>query len=290
MGNYLKRLLPILIIVFSFYCIKTQTIIPFTDYNIGLPDSLFIGTDNLSWSPDCGNHYYTMNGYIEENSRFVISKNQCSTMDKNLIYFKMCDLLDAYGTKKRKRIKNVMKLYSTEYNKLDSLLKIPEFKSKFYKASGSISNFDVKLAYQINDTILRFYVLTDFEDVIISYTMINEENNWLFANTNTELPYSHVIWGFLLNNEPKDMIVDKDIDKDGYDNLEDNCKCKSNGDQQDSDQDDKGDICDNCQDQFNPDQSDIDEDGIGDICDNCMYKYNPDQADENDNGIGDVCE
>ena len=61
---------------------------------------------------------------------------------------------------------------------------------------------------------------------------------------------------------------DPDIDDDGVLNDADNCRFKSNPNQEDSDNDNIGSACDNCRSAANEDQSDVDGDGIGDQCDN----------------------
>jgi hypothetical protein len=91
-----------------------------------------------------------------------------------------------------------------------------------------------------------------------------------------------------------------DRDKDGVDDVEDNCPNDFNPEQEDADTDGVGDACDNCPDDNNSDQADVDDDGTGDVCDlctdtdgdeygdpgypanmceddNCPYVYNPDQ-------------
>ena len=59
---------------------------------------------------------------------------------------------------------------------------------------------------------------------------------------------------------------EKDSDRDGAPDSEDNCHYKSNRDQKDSDGDGSGDVCDNCPEKYNPDQKDSDLDGTGDAC------------------------
>jgi hypothetical protein len=58
-----------------------------------------------------------------------------------------------------------------------------------------------------------------------------------------------------------------DTDRDGLNNLRDNCPLNRN-----------------------PDQSDTDKDAVGDKCDNCIAVFNPGQEDINHNSIGDTCE
>ncbi len=71
-----------------------------------------------------------------------------------------------------------------------------------------------------------------------------------------------------------------DFDRDGIENLLDNCAFIPNPDQQDLDGDGVGDGCDNCRLAANADQRDSDSDGYGSICD----------ADFNNDGIVDLAD
>ena len=85
-------------------------------------------------------------------------------------------------------------------------------------------------------------------------------------------------------------LAGRDVDKDGVDDLFDNCPGVLNPQQEDPDQDGLGDACDNCPYVANPEQSDGDEDGVGDLCDNCPGKANPDQEDADGDHVGDLCD
>jgi hypothetical protein len=76
-----------------------------------------------------------------------------------------------------------------------------------------------------------------------------------------------------------------DEDKDGANNVIDNCQLTSNPGQEDSDGDGQGDICD--KDSTN---SDADSDGFMNSQDNCVFTHNLDQKDTDGDGEGDVCE
>jgi uncharacterized protein (TIGR03382 family) len=108
---------------------------------------------------------------------------------------------------------------------------------------------------------------------------------------------------------------DTDQDKDGVDDLYDNCPGLANGNQVDTDGDDQGDACDDNDDNdlfpdatdkcplVVDDGTDSDGDGIGDACDgdldgdgvadatdNCKLVSNADQADGDGDGMGDACD
>ena len=71
-----------------------------------------------------------------------------------------------------------------------------------------------------------------------------------------------------------------DSDSDGIADVEDNCPCIHNPEQEDLDGDGLGDVCDN----------DDDNDGVPDSGDNCPINYNSDQSDSDYDGIGDACD
>lgn len=108
---------------------------------------------------------------------------------------------------------------------------------------------------------------------------------------------------------------EKDSDKDGISDSEDNCPTHKNPLQKDKNADGIGDVCsdadrdgivgykDNCPYHKNADQKDINNNGVGDVCefdkdkdwifdsqDNCITKKNPEQKDADTDGIGDSCD
>jgi hypothetical protein len=86
------------------------------------------------------------------------------------------------------------------------------------------------------------------------------------------------------------VVLHKDSDGDGVDDVDDNCPDVYNPGQEDADDDDVGDACDNCQVDYNPDQENSDSDVYGDSCDNCPLVDNPEQADRDGDGYGDTCD
>jgi len=105
----------------------------------------------------------------------------------------------------------------------------------------------------------------------------------------------------------------RDTDKDGIVDPNDNCPLVVNADQADSDGDSIGDACqndhdgdgvadyvvggdgslqmnDNCPSVANPSQANSDGDGIGDACDNCPMVSQTYQSDADADGIGDACD
>ncbi len=64
-----------------------------------------------------------------------------------------------------------------------------------------------------------------------------------------------------------------DADKDGIEDMADNCPLVANAGQEDTDSDGFGNACDNCPLVINPYQTDTDGDGIGDACENLIPVY-----------------
>lgn len=60
---------------------------------------------------------------------------------------------------------------------------------------------------------------------------------------------------------------ERDTDRDGMPDRDDNCPYTANMNQADADGDKRGDVCDNCPGNANPGQEDLDQDGKGDACD-----------------------
>jgi len=94
-----------------------------------------------------------------------------------------------------------------------------------------------------------------------------------------------------------------DVDRDGWEDTEDNCVYASNVDQLDGDGDTVGDACDVCPTVSDPEQLDSDGDGLGDACDedddadgvadgadDCVTIPDPLQTDTDGDGLGDVCD
>lgn len=70
-----------------------------------------------------------------------------------------------------------------------------------------------------------------------------------------------------------------DTDKDGIEDIKDNCVYNANFDQKDIDANGRGDVCD-----------DFDKDGVINSKDNCVDLPNYNQADVDADGLGDVCD
>lgn len=95
----------------------------------------------------------------------------------------------------------------------------------------------------------------------------------------------------MCDNCPFTANVDQeDADYDQFGNACDNCPNLANPDQEDGDLDYAGDLCDNCPLILNKDQKDSEGDQLGDACDNCLYVSNPDQEDGDSDQIGDECD
>jgi hypothetical protein len=122
----------------------------------------------------------------------------------------------------------------------------------------------------------------DWRDGTLGLGRMNNQS-CIACKFNDQSHYDEIMGGMLLdsntNKIPDQSEIDcggsVDCDKDGVDDLIDNCPFIANDVQDDQDADGVGNVCDNCSMTENFPQVDEDADGLGNACDNCPDVANP---------------
>lgn len=206
----------------------------------------------------------------------------------------LCKLLHAYHQATANNLSAVVSSYAPECRSaIETILAVDSIRTKFYDGISNIDSLELYTYYKPDDiyliSVVRVYS-NDNTSCVIPYALRQTNGNWFVSTYSDETGLSHNITTFL-NSYPGSLLErNSDIDVDGINNLEDNCPCNYNPDQNDSDNDGIGDSCDNCPNKYNPLQNDSDGDGVGDECDNCLDTPNPDQSDPDNDGLGDECD
>ena len=203
----------------------------------------------------------------------------------------LCRMLHAY---KSGSLNNVLSLYrSQDIPFINSMMADSVSYSRFILSIGLISKMDFLLSAQQGPYTVAIVDLWDEDSVIgnVCYYMVENNGIWKFASVVDSINTFPINVSYFVQFYPPSSITSSaDFDMDGVSNLEDNCPCTYNPNQQDMDHDGIGDECDNCPITYNPTQIDSDDDGIGDECDNCPRHYNPLQEDTDGDRIGDSCD
>lgn len=265
----------------------------FSSYNL-----LFEVNDSLLYNVDdsnvlCGEYiYYETNAIIPTiNDNWVIDSALCADniIVKPLGLF--CELLGAYSTN---NLNTILSLYAPQsQSTIAELFSVDSIRLKYMEGVNLVESFEIKMGLDLYGGIfwLVDVAFSNGDTLLTPYLTLQEGGQWYFAYYNDDSKMSSNIAAYLTLLEPYQMVtINTDIDGDGVNNLEDNCPCAYNPDQDDTDGDGFGDACDNCPKYPNPDQRDYDNDGTGDFCDNCDTTYNADQSDMDNDGIGDVCD
>ncbi|MEI6694995.1 MAG: thrombospondin type 3 repeat-containing protein [Bacteroidota bacterium] len=263
-----------------------------TSYNVVVP------IDTVGYRSDpaneiCGSKVlYVINAMIAPSNNGWLIDDASGTSNCKLINSptaKLCELLKAY---KQGDIDSVTTLYKTsDHIIINHILSNDTIRLKMQGIIDSITGMRLKFGFQIQG---GFYAMTtlyflDNTAMISPFFFVQENNQWKLSTMLDSFPITSNIAVYLKTHSPSSLIVSNDIDGDGILNINDNCPCKANPNQQDTDGDGIGDLCDNCPTVANHNQSDIDKDGVGDACDNC-YRYNPSQSDIDNDGVGDTCD
>ncbi len=137
-----------------------------------------------------------------------------------------------------------------------------------FKQNGLVDfEQDIRFLAQPNHSYVIYYNVERFVSV-----KIPESGNLKSDVDILKLPSSNI---YSINS----LYIPVDFDKDGVQDLIDNCVHIKNFDQIDVDQNGRGDACD-----------DFDRDGVVNIRDNCINNPNSNQSDEDGDGVGDVCD
>ena len=237
-------------------------------------------------------YYYKLHGMVPSQSHRWIkyeggSQNATGVNSPSAI---LCELLKVYNGGTRDQL---LSLYRPQdAATINEILAVDSIFERWQNATSLINKFDLLISLDEGDHTM---VIVDsyhdnqvLDNTIFAFT--KDAGDWhLAALTDSSGVMANMILAMACFN-PYAMLADDDLDGDGIPNLEDNCACTPNEDQQDSDGDGIGDACDNCVKKYNPNQVDTDGDGVGDSCDNCVTTPNPDQADRDRDKVGDDCD
>lgn len=253
-------------------------------YNYAAKDSINRICDSL--------YYYKLYGMPPvDHSRWVSPQGGTQqSSGVNTPVALLCELLKVYDGGTREQLLNLYRAEDAEI--INETLSVDSVFTRWQNVTSRVNKFDVLMSLNIDD--LTFVFVDAYHDnTVLFNTMFDftcTGGEWHIAASIDSLPVIGNLYLCLADFNPYSMLASDDIDGDGIPNLEDNCACTPNPNQEDSDHDGYGDACDNCRYHYNPQQLDSDEDGIGNECDNCPGTANSDQLDRDGDGVGDVCD
>lgn len=202
----------------------------------------------------------------------------------------LCEMLEQYSSFDEE---GFLALYRPQdRNRVQNVMADSTFFARWTESVSQVNKMDFLMSFQEGSITYAFVDAYHNNEVWFNtyYSFEQVDGVWYFASTTDSLSVLGNLKPYLYYYSPSTLLVSSDMDEDGIPNLEDNCPCVANPDQEDKDRDGYGDACDNCKDRYNPNQTDVDKDGVGDVCDNCRFEYNPDQEDTDHDGYGDVCD
>lgn len=265
--------------------------VKYENYHVAVPDSIAsLFCTNCVQTPGCPFNYYRIQAMLPLNSEEWIINKSSLRRNRKIKKHPFYPVAKMFIACKKGRFRKLIRQYTKEMR--------PDVRLQF--KNDTIRNMVKNVYYPVEKLVVPlvfkydegfFVITTNFkENIIMPYYVIESKRRMrLTSVTDTSGILSDVL-NLVSYYNPGDMIVPADMDRDGILNLNDNCPCDMNTNQQDEDQDQIGDICDNCPSIPNKEQTDYDQDGIGDACDNCLQNYNPGQEDWDENGKGDRCD
>lgn len=240
---------------------------------------------------------YSFDGYVyPDNADRIVSTigGEQNAASDNTPHSALCKLLKAYQQSSPNNFSEVLSCYAPECRPdIEEMLAVDSIRVAFYNGVSQIDSLEI-LAYYRPDNDYVISIVKEYSDdnfsLVFPFAFKQVIGTW-YASTYSDLTgLSYNLMTFL-NSYPGSLLDrNSDVDADGINNMEDNCPCNYNPNQNDSDSDGIGNACDNCPDKYNPLQSDADDDGAGDGCDNCPLDVNPDQLDSDNDGLGDECD
>ncbi len=212
-----------------------------------------------------------------------------NSLTENTPFAVLCRLLSAY---KAANHADIAAQYLPQHqSSILAELAVPETASLFDSLTAGINSMQIIMGWNVyNGFLAEVALCTNVDTSNSAYYFETYNGTWYAAPLYDSLPMNDNIQGYLKFHTPHAMLSSDDLDGDGVSNLQDNCPCTANPDQQDTDNDGRGNACDNCPGKPNVNQEDTDEDGTGDACDNCPYYENPSQTDSDLDMIGDSCD
>ena len=296
----MKKIIFIISILLTAYSLNAQTD-RFPEYNVADYNiAVNLNSDSvIGFSADPANflcdsiYYYSLSGMMPKNSedRIVASSGGTQNADNsNTPPAVLCRLLKCYHNF---NLSTLLSLYRPEdANNLNNILSDDSIKSIFIQRVAIIDSMEIMLSYTDNNNVLLLTKVfsANHPDMVVQYLFNMVNGTWYAVSMTFGSAMTTNILIFLKYYQPSELLSSDDIDGDGILNLQDNCPCTPNPNQEDTDNDGVGDACDNCPNIYNPLQEDGDGDGVGNTCDNCPNIYNPLQEDSDGDHVGDSCD
>lgn len=262
------------------------------EIHLYVPDSIGdLTCESCVHTPGCPFNYHIISAMYPENSSDWMITNYSDRKNRKLKSHPLYPVAKIYKAFRKGRKRKMIRQYNKESRPtMKEVFLEDNTKQEIKEVFGPVDYLSVPIILKYNSGYFIITVNKEHNLLYPFYAEKKKKNRMLLSTAidSTGLFGDMLVLG--LNYRISDLILNDDYDNDGVLNLNDNCPCNHNPEQEDSDADHVGNSCDNCKDVANTNQEDYDGDGIGDVCDNCPRQSNVDQTDTDGDGIGDQCE